>query len=135
MTQPDPIRRAMTEIAEEIISNKLGDFPRELVNTTGAKRIAEEVAEKVFDEKMKCHSFIPGTNEVNAIKAQRIAEKVTNVRNALNRKGEHWDQTENDLLFQELNVAVDTIAANHGRTGNAIRMQIKRLRILYNFVS
>ena len=120
MTQPDPIRRAMTEIAEEVISNTFGKHPR-MIDPMGVRCIAEEV----FDKKIK--TFTPTRNTYNPA--------LNKIHNTLKNHGQHWNQKENDFLFEEFKVAMDTIASNHERSAEAIRCQLKRLGFLHTYTS
>ena len=48
----------------------------------------------------------------------------------LDRVGKKWEQAEDDLLVVELNVALNKIAQNHGRTEKAILCRINDKELL-----
>ncbi len=55
------------------------------------------------------------------------SEILNNIKNKLNNRGELWNQKENNLLLSEMKIAIETIAANHGRTSRAITARLDRL--------
>lgn len=54
-------------------------------------------------------------------------EALNNIKNNLDHRGECWSQKENDLFLNEMKVAIKTIAANHGRTVEAITARLNHL--------
>ncbi|KKM08237.1 hypothetical protein LCGC14_1725870 [marine sediment metagenome] len=54
-------------------------------------------------------------------------EILNNIKNNLDNVGDPWNKKENDLLLSEMKVAIETIAANHGRTGGAITSRLNHL--------
>lgn len=52
------------------------------------------------------------------------------VDNDLQKAGEHWSHTEDQLLVDSLNRAIDIIASAHGRTPVAIRSRIEQKELL-----
>ncbi|KKN04839.1 hypothetical protein LCGC14_1093340 [marine sediment metagenome] len=61
----------------------------------------------------------------------KLKESIKNIKNNLDNVGETWSQKENDLLLSEMKVAIETMAANHGRTAGAIRSRLNHRGVFF----
>ena len=59
---------------------------------------------------------------------------LSNIKNKLYNVGDPWNQKENDLLLGEMKVAIEIMAANHGRTVGAIKSRLDHLGVTYSYI-
>ena len=106
-------------------------MPRE--RTDSITQLVKIVAEEVFDKK---HNRLETSlayyrNIVARIEALEQGMVLQTITNELMKVGDKWSSTEDSLLVDSLNKAIEVIATAHGRTPVAIRSRIEQKRMLY----
>ncbi len=104
----------------------MNDPKREKTNSV--THLVKIIAEEVFDKKIK--NITINDHRPKQHITIDMSKAITKIQNQLSNRGDSWNRLEDEILANEVHRAIDTIAANHGRTHGAISARIYKNHLL-----